>query len=73
MDAPTLHISLDGLHSTEVASLRRFLDTKLRNVEIRQRYDELRGRGVQKLEAINQIANEYAISESAVDLVLWPR
>lgn len=65
-------VPLSDLHSEDIRRVRMSLETTLRNVEIRRRYRELR-RTHRKLPAIEALVEEYCLSESAIDLILWPR
>jgi len=67
-----LNITFTGLHSTEIAKQRRALDLLLRNIEIRARYRELRGRGMSAGDAKGDLAELYNLSEATIKAILWP-
>ena len=68
-----IHITFTGLHSTEVAKQRRALDIHMRNIEVRAKYREMRGRGMTAGDAKAKLAELYHLSESAIHDILWPR
>ena len=67
-----LTISLIGLHSTEAATLRRTIETMIRNVEIRAKYRELRGRGLTAGDAKGELAETYHLATDTIHKILWP-
>ena len=66
-------IPLAGMHSSEIASLRRAVDVKIRNVEIRSRFRELTTGGMKASDALSELSMEYKIAESTIHKVIWPR
>ena len=72
MQNEILTISLIGLHSAEAATLRRLLSTIVRNVEIRARYREMRGRGLSASDAKGELADRYHLAIDTIHSVLWP-
>ncbi len=69
----TLTITFTGLHSTEIARQRRALDIHMRNIEIRARYREMRGRGMSAGDAKSDLAKIYNLSIQTIHNILWPR
>lgn len=67
-----LTISLTGLHSSEAATLRRTMETLMRNVEIRSRYRELRGRGLTAGDAKDELAEAYHLARDTIDSIGLP-
>ncbi len=68
----TLHITFTGLHSTEIAKQRRALDLHMRNIEVRARYREMRGRGMTAGDAKAALAETYNLAEATIHSILWP-
>jgi len=67
-----LTISFTGLHSTEIAKQRRTLDIHMRNMDVKAKYRELRGRGLSAGDAKAELAEGYHLAETSIHSVLWP-
>ena len=67
-----LNISFTGLHSTEIAKQRRTLDIHMRNMEIRAKYRELRGRGLTAGDAKGELAEAYNLARDTIDSIGLP-
>ncbi len=72
MQNEILTIRLTGLHSTETAAFRRMLSTLMRNVEIRAKYRELRGRGLSAGDAKAELAEAYHLARDTIDSIGLP-
>lgn len=73
MAVRSITVTIEGYHVSDVRRIEKAVEISRRNHAVRQTYRLLRESGKKQPDAIAECGRQFGLSDSQINMILWPR